>query len=74
MSNLKFTEKELVKDIQEYEELHWMKEKRLNAPAGTFAALFSFPKFSLVREKLIRTRAAALGRPHNNHYTTSASN
>ena len=31
MSNLKFTEKELVKDIQEYEELHWMKEKRLNA-------------------------------------------
>ncbi|MEK6937346.1 MAG: Fe-S cluster assembly protein SufD [Nanoarchaeota archaeon] len=29
--NLKFTEKEIVKDIQEYEEPHWMKEKRLNA-------------------------------------------
>ena len=29
--NLKFTEKELVNDIQECEEPHWMKEKRLNA-------------------------------------------
>ncbi len=28
---LKFTEKELVSDIQEYEEPHWMKEKRLSA-------------------------------------------
>ncbi len=31
INTLKFTEKELVKDIQEYEEPHWMKEKRLSA-------------------------------------------
>ena len=53
--NLKFTEKELVKDIQEYEEPHWMKEKRLNA-LDLFNALPS-PEFKYgitIRINLIR--------------------
>lgn len=43
VQNLKFTEKELVQNIQEYQEPHWMKEKRLNA-LDLFNSL-PFPEF-----------------------------